>query len=56
MSETDVRVVLSELATVRSSGEPIASLYLDTRWRDPRAREESQLFVRERIQAEPAVS
>ena len=40
---------LSDLARLESSGEPIVSLYLDTRWRDEQQREKVRLFVHERI-------
>jgi peptide subunit release factor 1 (eRF1) len=52
MNESELRAVLSELAVMRSNGEPIASLYLDLRWQDLRAREATRVVLRERIRAE----
>lgn len=40
---------LSDLARLRSRGEPIMSLYLDIRWSDEQQRERVRLYVRGRV-------
>lgn len=46
---TDLDRTMSELARVRSAGEPIVSLYLDVRWADEQQRERVRLFVQDAI-------
>ncbi|HEX9241026.1 MAG TPA: hypothetical protein VF875_01155 [Anaeromyxobacter sp.] len=48
---TDLEPVLAELAAIRSSSEPIVSVYLDVRWRDEQQRERVRGCVRERARA-----
>lgn len=40
---------LFELAHLRSTDEPIVSLYLDVRWRDDHQRERVRMFVSEGV-------
>ena len=47
MTDTDLKQTLQDLATVRSEGEPIVSLYLDTHFPDEQARERARVFVRD---------
>lgn len=46
---TELDGTLTELARLRSAGEPIVSLYLDVRWADEQQRERVRLFVQERV-------
>ncbi|GAO01380.1 hypothetical protein [Anaeromyxobacter sp. PSR-1] len=46
---TELDGTLTDLARLRSVGEPIVSLYLDVRWADEQQRERVRLFVQERV-------
>ncbi len=54
MNSNELARTLEELSALRSAPEPIASLYLDTRWADERQRERVRVFVRERVKADRA--
>jgi hypothetical protein len=47
----DLDPVLAELATLRSGGEPIVSVYLDVRWRDEQQRERVRVSLHDRARA-----
>lgn len=47
MTDLDLKRELQSLASVRSDGEPIVSLYLCTDFQDEQARERARVFVRE---------
>jgi peptide subunit release factor 1 (eRF1) len=52
MTDHELRVVLKELLSLRSEGEPVVTLYLDTCWNDEKQRERARVFVRERAKEE----
>jgi peptide subunit release factor 1 (eRF1) len=52
MTDHDLRMLLKELLSLRSEGEPVVTLYLDTCWNDEKQRERARVFVRERVKAE----
>lgn len=47
---------LRELAKFTAAGMPVISVYLDTQWRDQHQRERVAIFLRQRLQAAPAVA
>ncbi|GEJ57633.1 baeRF10 domain-containing protein [Anaeromyxobacter diazotrophicus] len=49
MADHHVQQALAELCELRSDGEPIVSLYLDTRWPDEKQRERSRVFLQESL-------
>lgn len=46
---TELDGTLTDLARMRSGGEPIVSLYLDVRWADEQQRERVRLYVQDRV-------
>jgi peptide subunit release factor 1 (eRF1) len=47
MTDLDLRRALADLCELRSNGEPIVTLYLDTSWTDEQQRERSRLYVQD---------
>jgi hypothetical protein len=52
MNDLELRNLLQELAVLRADGEPVVTLYLDTRWTDEQQRERARVFVREEAKRE----
>lgn len=52
MTDHDLRNLLQELAVLRADGEPVVTVYLDTRWADEQQRERARVFVHEQAKRE----
>lgn len=51
MTDTELKRILQELAGIWSEGEPVVTLYLDTRFADEQSRERTRVFIRESAKA-----
>jgi peptide subunit release factor 1 (eRF1) len=47
MTDPELKALLQELAALQSEGEPIVTMYLDTRWSSEQQRERARVLVRE---------